>query len=107
MEELKIEKNKNKQLDDNTSSDLANIKPGERIIVVHFKSMDQKVDYPISCKNTDIFVRIEEKLYKEFPEYKEYSKTFFTVNGTPIKRFKSMEDNKIKEGDKIIINNLE
>ena len=107
MEELKIEKNKNKQLDNNTSSDLENIKPGEKIIVAHFKSMDQKVDYPIPCKNTDIFVRIEEKLYKVFPEYKEYSKTFFTVNGTPIKRFKSMEDNKIKEGDKIIINNLE
>ena len=31
----------------------------------------------------------------------------FTVNGTTIERFKSMEDNKIKNGDKIILNYLE
>ena len=88
----------------NNDSSLKNCKPDERIIVAHFKSIDQNVDHPIACKNTDIFVRIEEQLYDEFPEYKEYSNTFFTVNGTMIKRFKSMEDNKIKNGDKIILN---
>ena len=88
----------------NTNSGIDNIKPGERIIVAHFKSIDQNVDRPIACKNTDIFVRIEEQLYKFFPEYKEYSNTFFTVNGTMVKRFKSMEDNKINDGDKIILN---
>ena len=88
----------------NNNSSLEDCKPGERIIVAHFKSIDQNVDYPITCKNTDIFVRIEENLYKEFPEYKDYDNTFFTVNGTMIKRFKSIEDNKIKNGDKIMLN---
>ena len=87
----------------NNDSNLKNCKPDERIIVAHFKSIDQNVDYPIACKNTDIFVIIEESLYNEFPEYKEYDNTFFTVNGM-IKRFKSIEDNKIKNGDKIILN---
>ena len=88
----------------NNGSGLEYCKPGEKIIVAHFKSIDQNVDHPIACKNTDIFVRIEEKLYNVFPEYKEYSNTFFTVNGTMIKRFKSFEDNKIKDGDKIMLN---
>ena len=92
------------QLNSSNSSGLENCKPGERIIAVNIKSLDQNVDYPIACKNTDIFVKIEENLYKEFPDYKEYSNTFFTVNGTMIKRFKSMEDNNIKNGDKIILN---
>ena len=97
---LKIQLNSS----NNNSSGLENCKQGERIIAVNFKSIDQNVDHPIACKNTDIFVRIEEKLYDKFPEYKEYSNTFFTVNGTMVKRFKSMEDNKIKNGDKIILN---
>ena len=102
--ELNNLRNQLNSSNNNNSLGLEICKPGEKIIVVHFKSLDQNVDYPIACKNTDIFVRIEENLYKEFPEYKEYSNTFFTVNGTMIKRFKSMEDNKIKNGDKIILN---
>ena len=62
------------------------------------------MDYPIVCKNTDIFGRIEEELYKLYPDYKEYDNKFFTVNGTIIKRFKFIEDNKIKNGDKIMLN---
>ena len=88
----------------NNSSDLENCKSGEKIIVAHFKSIDENIDYPIACKNTDIFRKIEEKLFEVFPDYKEYSNIFFTVNGTIIKGFKSMEDNKIKDGDKIILN---
>ena len=94
----------NSSNNNNNNLDLINFKQGDKIIVAHFKSIDQNVDHPIACKNTDIFVRIEEQLYDKFPEYKEYSNTFFTVNGTMIKRFKSMEDNKIKNGDKIILN---
>ena len=91
----------------NSGLELNNIKPGENIIAVHFKSTDQKIDYPMACKNTNIFVNIEQELYKIFPQYKEYCKVFFTVNGTTIKRFKSVDDNKIKNGDKIILNCFE
>ena len=78
-------------------------KPGEKIIIAHFIDNEQKVNFPIACKNTDIFVRIEEQLYDEFPEFKEKI-TYFTVNGVMIKRFKSMDDNHIKNRDKIMIN---
>ena len=66
-------------------------------------STDHKVSFPIPCKNTNTFVKIEEELYKEYPEYKDVN-TYFTVNGFEIKRFKSIQENNIKNKDKIILN---
>ena len=76
--------------------------PGEYPIIAHFKSVDQTVDRPILSKNTELFVDVEKKLYKDYPDFKELN-TYFTVNGTMIKRFKTMEDNKIKDNDKICL----
>jgi hypothetical protein len=50
------------------------------------------------CKNTDLFVRLEERLYKDYPQFKEYE-TFFEVGTNRIKRFKTLEENKIKNRD--------
>jgi hypothetical protein len=83
---------------------LSIINPGEEILCIHFKSIDQIIDFPIVCKNTDIFVKAEEQLYEIYPEYKEMN-NFFTVNGLLVERFKSMKDNKIKNYDKILLNN--
>ena len=77
-------------------------KPGEKIIIAHFINGAQSVNFPIACKNTDLFVRIEEQLYNEYPEFKEYN-TYFNVNGKMIKRFKSMDDNNIRNRDKIMM----
>ena len=79
------------------------LKPGEIIMAVNITTTDQKFYYPIVCKNTDIFAKLEEKLYNEYPEYKEMN-TYFNVNGSTIKRFKSMDENKIKNADLIILN---
>ena len=104
---LEIEKIKKYYKDElnklNPTSSLEYCKPGEKIMAINFISTDHKIMYCLPCKNTDIFVRLEEKLYDEFPEYKEEN-TYFTVNGNTIKRFKSMEDNKIKNSDVIILN---
>ena len=59
--------------------------------------MDQKIHYPIPCLSTDIFAEIEEKLYKEYPEYRE-TNNFFIANGKEILRFKSISDNNIGNG---------
>ena len=49
-------------------------------------------------------MRQEEQLYEHYPEYKE-TNNYFTCNGILIKRFKSLIDNKIKNSDKILLNN--
>ena len=76
---------------------------GEKILCVQFKSLDQIIDFAIPCKNTDIFVRLEEQLYERYPDYKE-TDNYFTCNGIVIKRFKSLKDNQIKNSDKILLN---
>ena len=48
-------------------------------------------------------VRLEEKLYNEYPKYKDYN-TFLTINGKIIKRFKNLDENEIMNGDSIIVN---
>ena len=70
---------------------------------INFASIDQKIiHYSLICKNTDIFVRIEEQLYEDYPEYKD-KETFFVNNGNKIKRFKSLDENNIKKNDIIML----
>ena len=87
----------------NNNDDLVNaINPGEKAVSALFISSDQKVTYAVTCKNTTPFVRIEEKLYEEYPEYKE-TENYFLHNGEVIKRFKTVEENHIKNGKPIIL----
>ena len=76
--------------------------PGEEVIAIMFKSNDQKIDYCLPCKNTTTFVKIEEKLYEEYPEYKE-TDNYFLVNGNRVKRFKTVKENNIKNGKPVIL----
>lgn len=55
----------------NKKSNLDYINPGEKILSIQFKSTDSKIDLSIPCKNTDIFVHLEEQLYEHYPEFKE------------------------------------
>ena len=87
----------------NDRNEITNIKSGEKIIAIFFTSTYQDIHRPIPCKNTDIFVKIEEKIYNEYPKYKDYN-TYLTVNGNIIKRFKTLEENGIKDGNTIIVN---
>ena len=91
------------KLNNNNNNQILNINPGEQIIAVNFVSIGHDIQKPIACKNTDIISRLEEKVYNEYPEYKEKN-TYLTVNGKMIKRFKSVEQNEIKDGNSIIVN---
>ena len=87
----------------NDKNEITTIKSDEKIIAIFFTSTHQDIHRPISCKNTDVFVKIEEKIYNEYPKYKDYN-TYLTVNGNIIKRFKTLEENGIKDGNTIIVN---
>ena len=69
---------------------------------VYFTSMDQKIHYPIPCLNSNVFAEIEEKLYLEYPEYRE-TNNYFIFNGNQILRFKTIKDNKIINGKPVIL----
>ena len=85
------------------NNEITYIKPGEKIIAIFFTSNGEDIQRPISCKNTDTFVKIEEQIYNEYPKYKEYN-TYLTVNGNIIDRFKTLNENGIKDGNIIVVN---
>ena len=74
-------------------------------MAIFFSLLDFKINRPIACKNSDTFVSIEEKLYNEYPELKN-NENFFLVNGRKIKRFLTIDENNIKDGDSILIYNI-
>ncbi len=72
-------------------------------MTVIFISSDQKIHYSFICKNIDKFNKIENLLYDKYPEY-EQSENFFTVNGNKIIKSQTIEQNKIKNSDIILLN---
>ena len=83
---------------------VTSINPGEKIITVNFVSngFQDISNYSIPCKNTSLFIRLEEKLNNDFPQLKNHE-TFFVVNTRRIKRFQTLEENQIKSNDVISI----
>ena len=67
------------------------------IMCINFISSDQNVHYAASCLKTNTFAEIEEKLYKQYPQYRETNNNFI-ANGTQVLRFKTIAENKIGNG---------
>lgn len=73
------------------------------IIYIYINSVDQQIkDYEIPCFGSDTFAEIEVKLYKKYPQYIE-KENYFLANGSPVKRFKTIFENNIKTGDRILL----
>ena len=86
----------------NDKNKIASIK-SEEIIAIYFTSIQEDINRPISCKKSDIVSKIEEKIYYEYPKYKD-CKTYLTVNGNIINKLKTLEENGIKDGNIINVN---
>ena len=56
----------------------------------------------IACKNTNLFVRLEEILNNKFPDLKKHD-AYYEINKRRIKRFQTLEENNIKNNDMINI----
>ena len=69
---------------------------------VNFITTDSSLFYAIPCNGDSTFAEVEEKLYKEYPEYRETNNTFL-ANGIEILRFKTVNDNKIGTGKPVIL----
>ena len=79
---------------------------GEKIVAINFMPLDQSFSRPIACNNHDTLAMLEQKIYNEYPQFKEIN-TYLTVGGEIKKRFKTIDENKIKDGSAIIINTYE
>ena len=99
MKKLEIKEDEIKKLKSIIPNDL---KEGEKLLPLIFVSRDQKIHYSIICKDTDKFNYIENKLYDIYPQYQE-NENYFTVNGYKINKTKTIQENKIKYSDIIML----
>ena len=76
------------------------------LITLIFQSGDQLLRYAIICKNTDIFNVIVNKIFEREPKFKE-NFNYFLCNGNRVNEYKSLDENNIKDGNFIILQNLE
>ena len=101
MEQLKILEKENKKLNKIISKFPFILKENEYILVLIIKTFDEKVIFSSICKNTDKFIKVEDEFYKEYPEYREY-KGYFKIYNKLIDKYKTIEDNKLKNNSIII-----
>ena len=101
LNELKMNLQKNNNINNNIIENDRLIKES-KIICINFTSSDQKINFEIPSVSTDIFAVIEEKLYQEYPEYRE-TNNYFIANGNQILRFKTISDNKIVSGRPVML----
>ena len=75
----------------------------EKVFAINFISTDEKINYPMACLSSEKFEKVEERLYQEFPELRQKN-IYFMANGNIIDKSASLEQNKIKKGNIILIN---
>ena len=91
-----------------TGDSMMSIHPGDKILAINFVSMGSQDigHFNLICKNTDLFVTLEARLYEVYPQFKDFD-TYFEVNTKRIKRFKTVEENGIKSNDIISLFTIE
>ena len=72
------------------------------IISVLFRSVDDQINYAVTCKKSEIFSNVEKKLIDKFPEYKN-KKLFYIQSGKVIDKEKSLEENGITSGFAVLV----
>ena len=101
LKENEINQLKLKIKNNNKKNNLVNL---DDIMEVNFQSNNPPINQGIKCLETDTFAEVEEKLYKIYDELRNTNNMFMT-NGGPILRFKTLKENNIKDGDKVLLNN--
>ena len=71
-------------------------------ISVQFQSIDGQINHSIPCQKKEIFSNVVNKLFIQYPEYKNKN-CFFLQNGNQIQLNKNLKDNKITSGIPIIL----
>ena len=82
------------------------LEEGEKLMTINFISTDQNLNTSLIYKNTDQFIKVEGLLYKSNPEYFK-DEIYFLFKGEKINRYKTLEENCIKDNNIIIVNKIE
>ena len=82
------------------NGDIGGGSENDKIISVLFMTQGNQdiINYAMACRTTDKFASLEERLYKDFPKYRNVDKIFM-VNANRIFSDKTVEENNIKNND--------
>ena len=83
------------------NSEIIMVISDKKIINISFRKDVPNIDKNISCYDSDIFSKIEKKLYSEEPDLNK--KYFFLCNGDSVEKSETFYENKIQDKDIIII----
>ena len=96
LNNLKLQLNNYKNnMNNNRNND--NMINFNEMMSVSFISKDKNLVFSVPCLGKNTFAEVEEKLYKQYPQYRETNNTF-NANGKEILRFKTISENKIGNG---------
>lgn len=96
---------KNNDLKEKLSRFPFELEENEKIMIIFFQSNENQITYPIICKNTEAFNEIEMRLKNKATFLKE-QENYYLHNGSRINKYKNLEDNKIYDGNTLIICNV-
>ena len=77
-----------------------------KINIIIFISLNETINISLVVDISDIFSKLEEKLYVKYPFLKNKNLSFF-VNGKEINKTGTSEENEIKNVDSITIKEME
>ena len=78
----------------------------EDVLVIYFKPIDSSFYEGIKCLKTETFAEVEEKLCQKRNELRN-TNNMFTANTLPVLRFKTIDENNIKDGEVIQLFKIE
>ena len=98
-----FEKQKKELIDELEKKEKSQVLFDNNLICITFISLDESIIYSMICKKNDKFEILENKFYDKYPEYAKGENTFLK-EGNKINRFKSLEENKIRDNNIIVFN---
>ena len=81
---------------------LEDIEKRKEIIAVIFVSVEHMINYSIPCNIDDKFSSVKQELFNEYPELGS-RKVMFLSNGSVVNESITLKENKIKNGNIILI----
>ena len=82
------------------------LEKGGKLMSIIISSRDEKMLYSLPCKNNNTINDIEKEIYKEFPDFSK-TKNIFLYKGKMINKFETFQKNNIKNGDVLIIDQVD
>ena len=101
QKDLELNNLRTQLLSNNNNINNSNINFND-VMCVNFISGDQNVHYAVPCLKSNTFAEVEEKLYQQYPAYRETNNNFI-ANGNLVLRFKTIGENKIGNGKPVTL----